>query len=157
MANIKVKKGETISEIAKRYGTTVVALRKLNRLKSADKIKVGQTINIGQASGTRTNPPDPYSQYKKLHKDKKKTPKDKPTPAEKNQAKMPTKSKLSTGGALKKTTPAQKGLQKLPTAVRNKMGYMHNGGSPSKGKKGVMVISIGVGKMKKKPMTKKKK
>ena len=34
---------------------------------------------------------------------------------------------------------------------------MHNGGSPSKGKKGVMVISIGVGKMKKKPTTKKKK
>ena len=60
------------------------------------------------------------------------------------------KKKLSTGGALKKPTPAQKGLQKLPTAVRNKMGYMHNGGSPSKGKKGVMVISIGVGKMKKK-------
>ena len=60
------------------------------------------------------------------------------------------KKKLYTGGALKKTTPAQKGLRKLPTAVRNNMGYMHNGGSPSKGKKGVMVISIGVGKMKKK-------
>ena len=58
---------------------------------------------------------------------------------------------------LKKPTPAQKGLRKLPTTVRNKMGYMHNGGSPSKGKKGVMVISIGVGKMKKKPTTKKKK
>ena len=72
------------------------------------------------------------------------------------------KTKLSTGGALKKPTPAQKGLQKLPTAVRNKMGYMKKGGSVTKKKsikanKGVLVLSIGVGKMKKKPTTKKKK
>ena len=63
---------------------------------------------------------------------------------------------------LKKTTPAQKGLRKLPTTVRNKMGYMHNGGSVTKKKsikasRGILVLSIGVGKMKKKPMTKKKK
>ncbi len=72
------------------------------------------------------------------------------------------KKKLSTGGALKKPTPAQKGLQKLPTAVRNKMGYLKKGGSVTKKKsikanKGVLVLSIGVGKMKKKPTTKKKK
>ena len=63
---------------------------------------------------------------------------------------------------LKKTTPAQKGLKKLPTAVRNKMGYMKKGGSVTKKKsikasRGILVLSIGVGKMKKKPMTKKKK
>ena len=61
------------------------------------------------------------------------------------------------GGSLKPVPSDNKGLSKLPTAVRNKMGYMHNGGSPSKGKKGVMVISIGVGKIKKKTTTKKKK
>lgn len=30
---------------------------------------------------------------------------------------------------LKKPKPSQKGLKKLPTAVRNKMGYMKDGGS----------------------------
>ena len=68
---------------------------------------------------------------------------------------IPTKSVALYKGGLKK--PTNPGLKKLPTPVRNKMGYMHNGGSPSKGKKGVMVISIGVGKMKNKPTTKKKK
>ena len=30
--------------------------------------------------------------------------------------------------ALKKVKPSQKGLRKLPKKVRNKMGYMKNGG-----------------------------
>ena len=30
MANIKVKKGDTLSGIAKKFGTTVVKLKKLN-------------------------------------------------------------------------------------------------------------------------------
>ena len=98
MANIKVKKGDTLSDIAKKYGTTVVMLKKLNNLKSADKIKAGQSIDIGGASGTRTNPPDPFASYKKLDKNKKKTKKDKPTPAMKNQKKMPTKSKPTRKG-----------------------------------------------------------
>ena len=34
----------------------------------------------------------------------------------------------SGGRALKKVKPSQKGLKKLPTKVRNKMGYMKNGG-----------------------------
>tara|TARA_R100001594_G_scaffold67172_1_gene101508 strand:- start:730 stop:1428 length:699 start_codon:yes stop_codon:yes gene_type:complete len=36
---------------------------------------------------------------------------------------------------LKKPTPAQKGLKKLPTKVRNKMGFMKDGGKVKKGKK----------------------
>ena len=32
------------------------------------------------------------------------------------------------GKALKKVKPSQKGLKKLPKKVRNKMGYMKNGG-----------------------------
>ena len=71
MANIKVKKGDTLSGIAKKFGTTVVTLKKLNNLKSADKIKAGQSINIGQASGTRTSPPNPFASFKKLDKNKK--------------------------------------------------------------------------------------
>ena len=97
MANIKVKKGDTLSGIAKKFGTTVVTLKKLNNLKSADKIKAGQSINIGQASGTRTSPPNPFASFKKLDKNKKATPKKIPTPAMKNKKKMPTKSKTKNG------------------------------------------------------------
>jgi hypothetical protein len=62
---------------------------------------------------------------------------------------------------LKKTTTEQTGLKKLPTAVRNKMGYMKEGGSATKNKgkkkdKGIMVVSISVGQVKK-PKTKSKK
>ena len=39
---------------------------------------------------------------------------------------------MSKGGNLKKVGANQKGLQKLPTAVRNKMGYMKDGGMPKK-------------------------
>tara|TARA_B100000424_G_scaffold175024_1_gene135171 strand:- start:1000 stop:1233 length:234 start_codon:yes stop_codon:yes gene_type:complete len=66
---------------------------------------------------------------------------------------------------LKQPTAKQVGLKKLPTPVRNKMGYMNKGSlatkkktkGGSKGGKGILVVSIGVGKMtKKKPTTKKK-
>ena len=37
--------------------------------------------------------------------------------------------KMKTGGkVLKKVKPSQKGLKKLPKKVRNKMGYMKDGG-----------------------------
>jgi hypothetical protein len=62
---------------------------------------------------------------------------------------------------LKKPTTEQTGLKKLPTTVRNKMGYMKEGGSATKNKgkkkdKGIMVVSISVGQVKK-PKTKSKK
>ena len=80
------------------------------------------------------------------------------------------KTKLSTGGAtgLKKIRADQPGLKalkkKAPQVVRN-MGYLRKGSlvtkkktkGGSKGGKGILVVSIGVGKMaKKKPITKKK-
>ena len=68
--------------------------------------------------------------------------------------------------SLKETTPSQTGLKKLPKSVRNTMGYMKSGGVSTKKKtakkkkkdtKGIMVVSISVGKMKKKPTKGKKK
>lgn len=41
-----VKKGDTLSGIAKKYGTTWQALKKLNGIKDANKIYVGQKIKI---------------------------------------------------------------------------------------------------------------
>lgn len=53
MANVTytVKKGDTLSEIALRYGTTVSALAALNNISNPDYIVVGQTLTI---SGTAT-------------------------------------------------------------------------------------------------------
>lgn len=39
------------------------------------------------------------------------------------------KKKMKKGGSLKEIPSGNKGLPKLPTAVRNKMGYMKDGGS----------------------------
>jgi LysM repeat protein len=41
----KVKQGDTLSGIAKKYGTTVAKLKTKNGLKS-DMIKIGQTLKI---------------------------------------------------------------------------------------------------------------
>ena len=50
----KIKRGETLSELAKRYGTNTRALMKLNRLKST-KLKIGQVIKVkGKRSKART-------------------------------------------------------------------------------------------------------
>ena len=42
---IKVRKGDNLSKIAQRYGTTVAKIRKLNNL-SNDKIKAGQQLRV---------------------------------------------------------------------------------------------------------------
>jgi RHS repeat-associated protein len=49
----QVKKGETLSGIAKQHGTTVDALRKANNLdpKNDTKLQIGTKLNIPQASG----------------------------------------------------------------------------------------------------------
>lgn len=44
--SIKVKKGDTLYSLAKRYGTTVDNLMKLNNLKDANRIFVGQTLYL---------------------------------------------------------------------------------------------------------------
>lgn len=50
----KIKRGETLSTLARRYGTNTRALMKINRLKSS-KIRVGQIIRVkGKAKRTKT-------------------------------------------------------------------------------------------------------
>jgi LysM repeat protein len=41
-----IKKGETLSSIAQKYQTTVRALEKLNRIKDANRISIGQVIKL---------------------------------------------------------------------------------------------------------------
>lgn len=41
-----VKKGDTLSSIARSYGMSATTLRKLNGLAAADKIKIGQTLKL---------------------------------------------------------------------------------------------------------------
>ncbi len=47
----KVKSGETLSGIAARYGTTTSAIVRLNGLKNADSIRIGQTLKIPAGGG----------------------------------------------------------------------------------------------------------
>lgn len=47
MANYTVKKGDTLSAIAKQYGTTVDDIAKANNIKDVNKIYTGQILNIG--------------------------------------------------------------------------------------------------------------
>lgn len=66
MASIKIKKGDTLSEIAKSKGITLRALIAANpSIKNANQIRVGQTINLPEgkvAGGTSSNP------YKRMSK-----------------------------------------------------------------------------------------
>jgi len=47
-----VQAGETLSQIANRYGTTVAAIMAANDLPSADKISVGQRLTISKGGGS---------------------------------------------------------------------------------------------------------
>ena len=44
--SVKIKKGDTLSEIAKKYGTSVSVLASINNIKDVDKIYAGNTIKI---------------------------------------------------------------------------------------------------------------
>ena len=50
MANYTVKKGDTLSSIAKQYGTTYQDIAKANGIANPDLIQVGQTLKIGDAN-----------------------------------------------------------------------------------------------------------
>lgn len=54
-----VKKGDTLSAIAKKYNTTVNNLAKLNNIKNVNLIYVGQKLTISGASSTTTTPSSP--------------------------------------------------------------------------------------------------
>ena len=47
MANYTVKKGDTLSEIAKQYGTTYQEIAKQNGISNPNLIQVGQVLKIG--------------------------------------------------------------------------------------------------------------
>ena len=55
----KVVKGDTLSAIAKKYGTTVNAIAKLNNIKNVNLIYVGQVLTISGKSSTEVVPKTP--------------------------------------------------------------------------------------------------
>ena len=57
MPKYTIQKGDTLSALAKQYGTTVSVLKKTNKIANVNKIKAGQTIEVpGQEA-----PPTPQS------------------------------------------------------------------------------------------------
>ena len=54
MATYTVKKGDTLSAIAKQYGTTYQEIAKANGISDPNKIYAGQTLNIGGTTQTTT-------------------------------------------------------------------------------------------------------
>ena len=56
-----VRRGETLSAIAGRYGVTATQLRAWNRLRDASHIEVGQRIALSGGSGTAETPKSPRS------------------------------------------------------------------------------------------------
>ena len=115
-----VKKGDTLSEIARDTGTTLKKLKAANpQIKDLNKIRLGQKIKI-------------------------------PTPKVKDRKSVyqgMTKSEMKKiskqGGGNLKSVDKQKnpGLAKLPTNVRNRMGYAKSGGKVVNRKGGGMVGS----------------
>ena len=112
MATYKIKSGDTLSQIAKKYNTTVKTLQKINNIKDPNKIRAGKSLNLGIAkpglSSARKMSPyagqSPSEMRAMAMKRKKSAPAKKKTktmtPAQKNQKKMPTKSKGTRRGLL---------------------------------------------------------
>ncbi|MGH0031829.1 MAG: LysM peptidoglycan-binding domain-containing protein [Myxococcota bacterium] len=53
-ARHRVRRGETLSTIARRYRSSVSAIARANNLRSLHRIRVGQSLKIPQRGGTRT-------------------------------------------------------------------------------------------------------
>ena len=61
MATYKIKSGDTLSQIAKKYNTTVKTLQKINNIADPNKIRAGKSLNIGipkpgMGSARKVNP-----------------------------------------------------------------------------------------------------
>ncbi|MDR4958196.1 LysM peptidoglycan-binding domain-containing protein, partial [Bacillus sonorensis] len=56
-----VKKGDTLSEIAQKYNTTVKALQSLNNIKDPNKIYVGQKLKISGSASKTSNKKQYYT------------------------------------------------------------------------------------------------
>ena len=153
------KKGDTLSDIADKMGLTVRQIRASNPKMFKDAKKMNEI-----PTGIRLKIPTVKSIGKTVDFASKKSPKKVYDLSKKDmEAISKEKEGFNKGGLRAPTNP---GLKKLPTAVRNRMGFMSKGSlatkkktkGTAKGGKGVIVVSIGIGKMKKpkKKTTKKK-
>ena len=52
MVTYKVKKGDTLSKIAEKNGTTVTTLSAINQIANVNKIQVGQLLTLPSRSGS---------------------------------------------------------------------------------------------------------
>ena len=59
MATYTVKKGDTLSAIAKQYGTTYQEIAKANGISNPNKIYAGQTLKIGSDNSSASNTSTP--------------------------------------------------------------------------------------------------
>ncbi len=115
-----VKKGDTLSEIARDNGTTLKKLKAANpKIKDLNKIKPGQKIKIPMPKVKNRK-----SVYQGMTK-----------------SEMKKISKQSGGNLKPVDTQKNPGLAKLPTNVRNRMGYAKSGGKVVSRKGGGMVGS----------------
>ena len=64
MASYTVKKGDTLSDIAKKYGTTYQDIAKANGISDPNKIYAGQTLNIGDNAGESSTGGDAVQETK---------------------------------------------------------------------------------------------
>ena len=55
MADYTVKKGDTLSAIAKKYGTTYQEIAKANGISDPNKIYAGQTLKINSSASSTNN------------------------------------------------------------------------------------------------------
>jgi LysM repeat protein len=53
-ATVRVHTGETLSQIAARYGTSVSALMHANGLRSANRLRVGQRLRVPEKAAQAT-------------------------------------------------------------------------------------------------------
>lgn len=64
-----VAKGETLSEIAKKYNTTVTALQYTNSIKNPNKIYIGQNLTIPRSETVSKGYEEIGKQFQKALKD----------------------------------------------------------------------------------------
>lgn len=64
-----VKKGDTLSAIARKYNTSVKVLAELNRIKNPDVIGVGQVLTLPEIKAEKPAEPDVKELFQKCVKD----------------------------------------------------------------------------------------
>ena len=140
---VTVKKGDTLSEIAKRTkNLTIKDLLELNtNIKNPNQIKIGQKINIDKPKEEKRK-----SVYEGFNK-KQMEALDADAKGELeiiNDSYIPPQKKKA-GGPLRPIPAGNKGLPNLPTPVRNKMGFKKRGGRVVKRAVGGGVALRGLG------------